>query len=359
SLTASGNSAVLVDPHDGLADLHARRLRVLGEHAYADDALRPLRLARLAAVLGFEPDTLTADLTRKYAPFVTAAAAERIFAELRGLVNCEGVLRGIELLDELGLMAAVLPELAALKGVEQSVYHHLDAYDHTIDVLRQLIELQKDPGGFFGADAGALAARLDEPLAEGLTRGQALRWAALLHDIAKRETRTVHAGGHVGFPGHDQRGEQIVRAICARLHAAERFTRYVAALTREHLRLGFLVKRQPLSRREVYAYMRACEPVEVEVGVLSAADRLATRGRKADVAIEAHLGLARELNHAALGWRAVRSAEPLIRGDRLVAELGIEPGPRLGELLERIAEERFVGELSTAEQALAFARTQL
>lgn len=358
-LTAGDDATTLIDPHGGLADLDARVLRVLGEHAYTDDPLRPLRLARLAAVLGFQPDAPTADLTRKHAPSVTDAAAERIFAELRGLVNCDGVLCGVELLDELGLMTAVLPELAALKGVEQSLYHHLDAYDHSIEVLRRLIELQQDPAAVFGADAGELAARLGEPLAEGLTRGQALRWAALLHDIAKRETRTVHPGGHVGFPRHDQRGAQIVRTICARLHAAERFTQYVTVLTREHLRLGFLVKERPLSRRQVYAYMRACEPVEVEVGVLSAADRLATRGRKADAAIEVHLGLARELNRAALDWRAARAVEPLVRGDRLASELGIEPGKRLGELLELIAEARFAGELNTPEQALAFARAQL
>jgi poly(A) polymerase len=358
-LTAGDGATALIDPHGGLADLDARVLRVLGEHAYTDDPLRPLRLARLAAVLGFEPDASTAELTRKHAQAITGAAVERIFAELRGLVDADGALRGIELLDELGLMAAVLPELSALKGVEQSAYHHLDAYDHTIEVLRQLIELQRDLGAVFGAAAGELGARLDEPLAECLTRGQALRWAALLHDIAKRETQTVHDGGHIGFPRHDQRGVQIVRTICTRLHASERFAQYVAALTREHLRLGFLVKERPLSRRQVYAYMRACEPVEVEVGVLSAADRLATRGRKAEAAIESHLELAREINREALGWRATRAVKPLVRGDRLAAELGIEPDERLGELLELIAEARFAGELSTSEQALAFARAQL
>ncbi len=196
----------------------------------------------------------------------------------------------LPLLDELGLTAAVIPELAALRGVEQSVYHHLDAYGHTIDVLSRLIEIQADPEPVFGAAAAEVAARLDEPLAEGLSRGGALRWAALLHDIAKRETRTEYGDGHVGFPDHDMRGAKIAQSICRRLNAAERFTQYVCALTREHLRLGFLVKERPLSRRQVYEYMHACQPVEVEVGVLSAADRLATRGRKAEAAIESKSG---------------------------------------------------------------------
>ncbi|MBI4897367.1 MAG: HD domain-containing protein [Actinobacteria bacterium] len=359
ALSGGPGDLALLDPHGGLGDLEARVLRVLGEQAYVDDPLRPLRLARLAAVLDFSPDSDTALITRRHALAITNAAAERVFAELRGLVDCDGVLRGIELLDELGLMAAAIPELAALRGVEQSVYHHLDAYGHTIDVLGQLTEIQADPEPVFGAAAEAVAERLNEPLAEGLSRGGALRWAALLHDIAKRETRTEYGDGHVGFPDHDKRGAKLAQTICRRLNAAERFTQYVCALTREHLRLGFLVKERPLSRRQVYAYMRACQPVEVEVGVLSAADRLATRGRKADAAIGSHLELVRELNDDALAWRSNRAAEPLVRGGELATALAIKPGPRLGELLAEIDEARFVGEVLTREDALAFARARI
>lgn len=349
----------LIDPHGGIADLATKTLRVLGEHAYRDDPLRPLRLARLATMLDFTPDAATSAVTRKHAAGVTAAAPERIFAELRELVRAPAAVDGIELLSKLGLLAAVLPELAGLKDVEQSVYHHLDAYDHTLAVLANLIKIEKDLAAIFGEDAASLAAALAAPLADELTRGEALRWGALLHDIAKRETRKVYDGGHVGFPNHDVRGAEITRVICKRLKLSERLTQYLTALTREHLRLGFLVGERPLTRRQIYHYLRACEPVELEVGVLSAADRIATRGRKAEVAIEGHLQLARELNREALEWRAARPREPLVRGDRLAAELGIEFGPRLGELLELIEEARFAGELHTAADAVALARENL
>lgn len=351
--------SVPIDPHGGIADLATKTMRVLGERAYRDDALRPLRLVRLATSLGFAPDAATAAATRKYAAAVTSAAPERIFAELRLLLRTPAAVSGVELLRELGLLAAVLPELAGLKGVEQSVYHHLDAYDHTLSVLANLIDLEHDLAPVFGEHAAPLAAALAVPLADELTRGEALRWGALLHDIAKRETRKVHDGGHIGFPNHDVRGAEITRAICKRLMLSERLTQYLAALTREHLRLGFLVGDQPLTRRQIYHYLRACEPVELEVGVLSVADRIATRGRKADVAIEGHLLLASELNREALQWRAARPRKPLVRGDRLAAELGIETGPRLGELLELIAEARFVGELNSAAEAVALARENL
>ncbi|MFY9487307.1 MAG: HD domain-containing protein [Solirubrobacterales bacterium] len=346
-----------IDLFGGLEDLAGSTLRVLGESAYTDDPLRPLRLPRFAATLGFAPDAETARLTKLHAAGITEAAAERQFAELRALVLSDGVLRGLSLLEELGLLPALVPELIELHGVEQSVYHHLDAFDHTIEVLVRLIELVDDPGQVFAADADRLKALLDQPLADEMTRGQALRFVALLHDIAKSRTRTVFDNGHVGFPDHDRQGAELARTICRRFNVSDRFTQFVSAITRHHLDLGFLVHQRPLPPRTIYRYLRSCEPVEVEVGVLSVADRTATRGRKADESIDSHLELARELNRAALDWRASGKAEPLVRGDLLARELGIDPGPQLGRLLEAIAEARYAGELSTADEAIAFARS--
>ena len=356
AIEAGGSS--LVDPFGGAKDIDARVLRVLGEQAYSDDPLRPLRLPRFAATLGFSPDAETAELTRRHAAAVAAASPERVFAELRSLLAAEGAVAGLELMRELGITAAVLPELEALVGVEQSQYHHLDAYGHTLEVLQRTIELTADPASEFPALADELREVLDQPLADELTRGEAMRWAALLHDIAKSSTRVVSEEGRVGFPGHDRAGADVVRAICARLHTSERFSQYVAALTRHHLRLGFLVHARPLDRRDVYRYLKTCEPVEVEVGLLSVADRLATRGRKADEAISAHIELARELSAEALKWRA-QSRTPLVRGDRLAASLGIDTGPAIGRLLAAIDEAQWVGEIDDEAAAVALAQRLL
>jgi putative nucleotidyltransferase with HDIG domain len=204
-----------------------------------------------------------------------------------------------------------------------------------------------------------VAALLAEPLADGLTRGEALRWGALLHDAAKPLTReTRPADGRVTFIGHDFCGAQLARAVLGRLHTSERLAAHVAALVQNHLRAGFLVHEpQPLSRRTVFGYIQACVPVEVDVTLLSVADRLATRGDRAQQATEAHLSVVRGLLSDALRWRAEGPPPPLVRGDQLAAELGIPPGPRIGELLAAIAEARYAGELSTPEEALAYART--
>jgi poly(A) polymerase len=348
----------LVDPHGGARDLDERRLRMVSPEAFRADPLRTLRVARLATELGFEVDAVTAAAAREYAPGLRDVSQERVFSELRRVVTAADPLRGLALMDELELTAQVLPELSALRGVEQNPYHHRDVYGHTLEVLEATVELQRDPGAALGDDALAapVAALLAEPLADELTRGGGLRLGALLHDIAKPHTRTEFPGGRIGFPNHDAAGAEMARAALERLRASERLRSHVAALTRHHLRLGFLVHDMPLDRRAIYRYIVACEPVEVDVTLLSVADRLATRGRKADEAIARHLELARTVLAAALERRAAGQQPPLVRGDELAAELAIPRGPQLGELMAQIAEARFAGEVTTREEALAFAR---
>jgi poly(A) polymerase len=331
---------------------------MVSREAFAADALRTLRVARLATELSFEVDADTAAAVRSYAPGLVDVSQERVFTELRRIVTADDPVRGIALMDELELTEHVLPEVSALRGVEQNPYHHRDVHGHTLEVLAATVELERDPGAALGDDALAAptAALLAEPLADELTRGGGLRFGALLHDIAKPHTRTEFPGGRIGFPSHDAQGAEMARAALARLHASERLRAHVAALTRHHLRLGFLVHDMPLDHRAIYRYLVACEPVEADVTLLSVADRLATRGRKADEAIARHLELARPVLAAALDRRAIGPRPPLVRGDELAAELGIPRGPELGELMAQIAEARFAGEVSTREEAVAFAR---
>jgi poly(A) polymerase len=279
-----------------------------------------------------------------------------VFAELRRLVGAPGALDGLALADRLGLLRAVLPEVSALHDVEQSHFHHLDVYEHTMDVLRRQLELERSLEELFGELAQPLRAVLDEPLADELTRTQALRFGALLHDVGKPATRGIRPDGRVTFIGHDKVGQEMVRALCRRLRASERLSRFVEGLTRHHLVLGFLVHERPLPRRTVYRYLKHTTPVEVEVTLLSCADRLATRGKNAEAAIAAHLELARELMAEALEWRAGGPPRPPLRGDELAGELGIEPGPELGRLLAELEEAAFAGEAQSREQALALAR---
>jgi len=351
----------VIDPFDGVADLERRRLRAVGERSFLADPLRLLRAARLAAELGLEVEPGTAELARAAAPRAAEPAGERQLAELRCVVGGPDPLRGLELMGHLGLTAVVLPELEALRGVGQGPNHHLDVYGHTLAVLERALEIERDPERFAGGRGEEVAALLAEPLADEMSRAVALRFGALLHDIAKPLTRSER-DGFVGFRGHDREGARVIGAICRRLRASRRLTEHLQALALHHLRLGFLIPEAPLPPRRVHEYLRATDPVGVDVTLLTIADRLAARGSgplAAPEMIRAHLDLAREMIGAALDWRRDGPPRPLVRGDELAAELGLGPGPRLGELLAELEAAQFAGEVVDRAGALEHARRWL
>jgi poly(A) polymerase len=348
----------LIDPFGGLEDLRAGRLRMVSERAFEQDPLRSLRLVRLAGELDFGVEPATLSAARRSAGGLATVAVERSFAELKRIICGERAVSGVELLGELAITPVLLPELAALRGVEQSHYHHLDVYQHTLAVLAQTVELQRAPEAVLGPAAREVDEFLSAPLADELTRWQALRLGALLHDIAKPQTRQVTEQGRVTFIGHDTAGGHAASEILLRLRASQRLAEHVARLARHHLRLGFLVHRSPLDRRTVYRYLRECDPVQVDVTVLSVADRLGTRGARSQEAIRKHLALAQQLLGEALAW-AADPPRPPVRGDRLSGALGIRPGPELGRLLGELEEASFAGEVDSEEAAVARARELL
>jgi len=347
-----------IDPYAGLTDLAEKRLRAVGEESFTSDPLRLLRAPRLAAELGLEIDERTVALARAAARRAGDPAGERQLAELRQLLGGPDPLRGLELLGELGVAAVVLPEVETLRGVEQGPNHHLDVYDHTIAVLEHTLEVEADLERFAGERAAEVAALLDEPLADEMTHRTALRFGALFHDIAKPATK-AERDGFVGFRGHDEVGAEVIGEICRRLRASRRLTQHLQGLARHHLRLGFLIPEMPLPARRIHAYLRATEPVSVDVTLLTVADRLSARG-KGPIAspemVAAHLALAREMIAAGLDWRREGPPAPLLRGDEIAAELGIEPGPELGAALAELEAAQYAGEVTDRMGALQHLR---
>jgi putative nucleotidyltransferase with HDIG domain len=351
-----------IDPYDGRAALAARMLSPVSDLSLTDDPLRILRAARLGAELRFGLDRELVRLAREAAPRAGEPAGERQLAELRLLVAGPDPLRGLELLDGLHATAAVLPELDRLRGVGQNPNHHLDVHGHTLEVLANLLTVERDLVEYTGDAAPAVATLLAEPLADDFSRGEALRFAAILHDTGKPATREEHAGGFVSFIGHDREGAVVVREACARLKASRALSRHLEALTLHHLHLGFMTHERPLSRRRLYDYLKLTEPVAADVTLLTVADRLSARGTGPTATpemIEAHLELAREVLPAAIGWHRNGPPRPPIAGDELAAAVGIEPGPELGRLLDEIEAAVFTGEVKTADDAIELASNSL
>ncbi|HKJ35369.1 MAG TPA: HD domain-containing protein [Solirubrobacterales bacterium] len=344
-----------IDPTEGIDAIRERRLSVCHPAAFADDPLRLMRAARIAAEHGFAPDEELIALARRGAERAGEPAGERRFAELRAMLSGPDPVRALELLDELELTAVVLPALHGLRGVEQSANHHLDVHAHTMEVLRRWLEVEGELDLYAGDAAPAVAAALAEPLADELTRRDGIRFAAILHDIGKPATRTEQ-DGLVSFRGHDRVGAEMITELCRELRTSRRFSSYLAALTRHHLVLGFMTHELPLSRRRVWEYLSLTGRESLDVTLLTIADRLSAQGSGVpEQAIQAHLDLAREMIAEAIEIEREGSPEPLLGGAEIAELLGVE-GPRIGEAVAELRAAQFAGELDDRDQAVAHLR---
>jgi hypothetical protein len=149
----------------------------------------------------------------------------------------------------------------------------------------------------------------------------------------------------------------MIGELCRRLKTSRRFATHLAAMTRDHLILGFMVRERPLPPRRVWEYLDRTGPQAVDTTLLTIADRLSAQGDGVpEEAITGHLELAREMLALAVEWELEGPAEPLLRGDEIATEAGIAPGPDLGGAVTELQGAQYAGEVGTREEAIAHLR---
>jgi tRNA nucleotidyltransferase/poly(A) polymerase len=335
----------IVDPLGGLSDLAAGRLRLCSPASLDDDPLRVLRLARLARVFELVPEAAATEAALRAAPGLARVSGERVRDELCAVLGTRAAPLALRDLAVWGALSVVLPEVDTLRGVEQNPYHHRDVFEHTLEGLTYITGVVAQLGG---------RRFLATPEEAGLSDVEPLvpvSWAVLLHDIGKPVVRVVDERGRVIFWHHDETGRRMCAEIGRRFNFSSRFVEYVGTLVRQHLRLGFLTREQPLTRRALARYRRDVSPWVFESVVVSLCDRLATRGEKTSLT-----SMARHYRLARTVWTEVNKvpAPQLLSGDDVMQVLGIEPGPTVGRALDALEEEIEAGEVTDAEGARTF-----
>ena len=370
---AAAGAVEVIDPTGGLADLEARLVRATSEEALRADQLRPLRGARIAAQLGFEIEPSTREMISRLAAPVAEAAPERQRDELMRMLAAPRAATGIRLLDDLGLLSAVLPELDVTRGVEQPKEHHHDVFGHSIAALEALDALLADEppadgrsdrlwrelwGALEWWDGGHEYFR--EPVVAGTLRRALVKLCGLLHDIGKPATKTFEESGRMRFFGHSDTGAEIAGQLMRRLSFSRRERDIVERMIEAHLRPVQMAQDRAPTKRAVYRYFRATGEAGVDTLFLSLADHLGTVGPNVSwEGFRAHVAVVSHILHLRFVDEDVTSPPKLVSGNDLMRELGLEPGALLGELLETVREAQAAGEVSTREEALALARQQL
>ncbi|MBI4271998.1 MAG: HDIG domain-containing protein [Candidatus Rokubacteria bacterium] len=343
--------ARIVDPTGGLADIAARRLRLPDPRVLADDPLRALRGVRLEAALGLRLTPPTAAAIRATAPALAAVSAERVRDELLLLLALPTAARALRRADALGLLGVILPEVAAMRGCAQPAPHRFDVREHSLRAVAGADRLLPRLAALrpLGAE---IAAHLDEELGGGVTRGTIVKLAALLHDVAKPETRR-EVGGRIRFFEHDAIGAARARAIGERWRLPARAVAVLERLVRQHLRPMHLEAAGRVTRRARWRFYRDLGADARDLLVLALVDAAAVTGasplltwRRAALVRGLLAGVAEEETAAA--------TPPLVRGEDVMARFGLPPGPAVGRLLQRAREAQALGLVRTREEALAY-----
>ena len=362
---SGGGDLRLVDPCGGLEDIRSGRIRAVSDHAFRDDAARLLRAVRLAAKLGFSVDEETQQLIKRDANLLTGVAAERQRDEFLKTLAEPDATASLRLMDELGLLCKLIPELEEARDIEQPREHYWDVLFHCLETPTHVERLTTGRGE---AENGVIAispwrpqleAHFEEEVSDGHTRRTIVKLAGLLHDVAKPATKTIDNTGRMRFFGHDAQGAYMCRTILQRLRISSRGIELVDAMVRHHLRPTQMRQGAEMpTPRAVYRYFRDLGEAAVDTLYLNMADYLAAKGPAVESGDwEGHCRLIAHILEGGLDQEgAPRAAPRLVDGNALMEALGLSPGPQVGRLLEAIAEAQSAGEVTTREDALELAR---
>jgi poly(A) polymerase len=302
----------VIDLVEGQKDLERRSIRAIGNahQRFEEDRLRMIRAVRFAAGLKFDIDLSTFAAVKQLAATITQISWERTGEEVTRILTEGGARRGFELLDETGLLAVLLPEIAVMKGTQQSPDYHPEGnvFNHTLLLL----------------------SHLDAP-------SETLAYGCLLHDVAKPVCLRQEAD-RVTFYGHTEKGAEMAEEILMRLKRSRAVSERVSYLVRNHLRH---VQAPQMRLSTLKRFLRE-EGIE-ELLELARIDALSSNGDLQYYRFcKERLGELKE--------EEIRPT-PLVRGDDLIA-LGLTPGPIFADILRQVEDAQLGGELTSREQAL-------
>ncbi len=307
-----------VDLFGGLADLARRELRTpdSAEMSFDDDPLRILRAARFVAQLGLTPAPELVEAMRTRADRLAIVAAERVRDEFNKLLMSPDPVAGLSLLVDTGVADHVVPELPALRMEIDEHHQHKDVYAHSLAVLTNAMALEDRLGG------------------PDLT----VRIAALLHDIGKPRTRAHLPGGGVSFHHHEVVGASMTKKRLKALRYPKAFVDDVSRLVELHLRFHGYGKGE-WTDSAVRRYVTDAGALLERLHVLVRSDCTTRNRRKAAALARTYDDLEARITKLA-AEEDLKAVRPDLRGDEIMALLGIPPGPLVGAAWKHLKELR-------------------
>jgi tRNA nucleotidyltransferase/poly(A) polymerase len=345
------------DPLGGINDLDAGRLRMVSVRSFEQDPLRLLRAFRLSAQLDLSLTPDTREAIRNYSSLLIRPAPERIRYEWLLFLSQSDGFPHLQEMDKTGLLAVLFPELERLKEVQQDRFHHLDAFQHSLETFHNLENLL--------TRITPLPLDLENEIDSCLShrnRISWLKWAALLHDLGKADTASEKAG-HRTFYGHVEKSWERFVAIAERFRLSNQGKQFIGRMISRHMRPLYLMQEETqrtLTRRALIRLVRETGEDVSALFLLALADSLAMEGKEKPPEQERQLislwGKALSLRDELI--RPFEENPPLLTGKDLIA-LGLSPGPLFKTLLSELQEKQLEGRIACREQALVWIKGRI
>jgi tRNA nucleotidyltransferase/poly(A) polymerase len=356
-LPERGNPGGVLDPFHGMRDLEEKNLRMVAPSAFREDPARILRAFRFLADLRLTIEEDTWRALRVEADRLPLVAPERLLTEWWKLCGGPYAAASVARMDEASVLGVLFPELEDTKGVEQNVYHHLDVWEHLLLTMTLTARFLWHPEEPFRDLQPHFA-----PLLADDHRRARLIFIALIHDLGKPGTRSA-ANDKVHFYRHEMLGAEMAAAICRRLRTSREDQTAVTTVIRHHLRPLFLLQstgKGGPSRRAMGNFFEATGDYALEILALALADKSASQGAATDPEIFENMRrLYRDLFAFHRQYYLPATAHPLLSGADLTQHLRLPPGPRVGQILRLARKLQIQGQLTSREEAMAWAAEQV
>ncbi len=357
------DEADIIDPFHGRHDLEHRTLKALNADIFTADSARLMRAVRIAAELDLKIDPGTEQLLARDSRLISSVAGERTREELVRLLARPDTGKYLFLMDKLGLLTALIPELGPARGVDQPRAHVFDVFEHSLQTVNATAFILRESAWEYGDGeilaevpwSERIARHFDRRISSGSTGRSLMKLAALLHDIAKPQTKTMDAG-RARFIGHHEQGAAAAAAIMERLRFSRREITLVELLITHHLRPTQMSHGAAMpTNRAIYRFFRDLGESGIDILYLALADHLAARGPSLNrEGWREHTAMTAYVLEKHFEEAGPTAPLKLLDGREIMDALGLPAGPEIGEMVEAINEAQAAGDVNNKADALQY-----
>jgi poly(A) polymerase len=368
---------LLIDPLKGIDDIKGGFLQICNPNSFRNDPIRVIRAVRMAIQFDLKITENTLHALKEQVSSLHAISQERIRDELFRMLESDKNASALRLLDQLGILDTLWPELSALKSLEYENMANQNVWQHTLATIQGLDDIWRVLIGEFEEEKasnlllGTLVSRLgryrtdfDHHFQLGInpsrSRKALLFYTALFHDCGKSTVQVSNLSGQITYEGHDSAAEAIVKEAARKIRLSENEVSVITLMVKEHMKFNQFSQAGVLpDNREIHSYYKKNRSYGIDLCFIALANIIGTYQHALDQDIWLEkVNLARVLMEAYFEkYDKVVNPPKILSGSDIMKNFNLEPGKQVGELLEEVQAAQAEGKITTKAEAMSYIKS--